>query len=126
MRTIQRSRFLFLLLVKKIALFHKLQARRVVRHPTNYELLYTSAGARLRNPAYAALRVHSLQASIRKRVEIRMARKKKAKRFRAVTAVKELARERVGAPPAGQVVVEKKKKPEKHKPTLRDLLQEGE
>ena len=48
------------------------------------------------------------------------------KRFRAVTAVKELARERVGAPPAGQVVVEKKKKPEKHKPTLRDLLQEEE
>ncbi len=42
-----------------------------------------------------------------------MARKKKAKRFRAVTAVKELARERVGAPPAGQIVVEKKKKPGK-------------
>jgi hypothetical protein len=55
-----------------------------------------------------------------------MARKKKAKRFRAVTAVKELARERVGEPPAGQIVVEKKKKPEKHKPTLRDLLTEGE
>jgi hypothetical protein len=55
-----------------------------------------------------------------------VARKKKAKRFRAVTAVKELARERVGAPPAGQIVVEKKKKPEKHKPTLRDLLGEGE
>ena len=54
---------------------------------------------------------------------IRMARKKKAKRFRAVTAVKELARERVGAPPAGQVVVEKKKKSEKHKPTLSDLLE---
>jgi hypothetical protein len=51
-----------------------------------------------------------------------MARKKKAKRFRAVTAVKELARERVGAPPAGQIVVEKKKKPEKHKPTLGKLL----
>jgi hypothetical protein len=55
-----------------------------------------------------------------------MARKKKAKRFRAVTAVKELARERVGEPPAGQIVVAKKKKPEKHKPTLRDLLIEGE
>ena len=51
-----------------------------------------------------------------------MARKKKVKRFRAVTAVKELARERVGAPPAGQVVIEKKKKPEKHKPTLGKLL----
>src|ERR1035438_6701454 len=46
-----------------------------------------------------------------------MVKKKKAKRFRAVTAVKELARERVGAPPAGQIVVEKKKKPVKHKPT---------
>ena len=55
-----------------------------------------------------------------------MGRKKKAKRFSAVTAVKELARERVGAPPSGQVVVEKKKKPEKHKPTLQKLLGEPE
>jgi hypothetical protein len=55
-----------------------------------------------------------------------MGRKKKAKRFSAVTAVKELARERVGAPPSGQVVVEKKKKPEKHKPTLQKLLGETE
>jgi hypothetical protein len=53
-----------------------------------------------------------------------VARKKKAKRFRAVTAVKELARERVGAPPAQKIVVEKTKKPEKHKPTLRRLLGE--
>jgi hypothetical protein len=51
-----------------------------------------------------------------------MARKKKVKRFRAVTAVKELARERVGAPPAEKIVVEKTKKPEKHKPTLEKLL----
>jgi hypothetical protein len=55
-----------------------------------------------------------------------MARKKKIKRFRAVTAVKELARERVGAPPAGQIVLEKKKKPEKHKPTLEKLIEESE
>jgi hypothetical protein len=55
-----------------------------------------------------------------------MARKKKAKRFRAVTAVKELAREQVGAPPAGKVVLEKKKKPEKHKPTLGRWLTETE
>jgi hypothetical protein len=53
-----------------------------------------------------------------------VARKKKIKRFRAVTAVKELARERVGAPPAGKIVVEKKKKPEKHKPTMSKLLDE--
>jgi hypothetical protein len=55
-----------------------------------------------------------------------VARKKKVKRFRAVTAVKELARERVGAPPAGKIVVERKKKPEKHKPTLGRLLRDSE
>ena len=55
-----------------------------------------------------------------------VARKKRIKRFRAVTAVKELARERVGAPPAGKIVVEKKKKPEKHKPTLNKLMNETE
>ena len=53
-----------------------------------------------------------------------MPRKKKPKRFRAVTAVKELARERVGTPPPEQIVVEKKKKPETHKPTLGKLLGE--
>jgi hypothetical protein len=47
-----------------------------------------------------------------------MAKKKKPKPFRAVTAVKELARERVGRPPTEKIVVEKKRKPEKHKPTL--------
>jgi hypothetical protein len=51
-------------------------------------------------------------------------RNKKIKRFRAVTAVKELARERVGAPPAGKIVVEKKKKPEKHKTTMSKLPDE--
>lgn len=55
-----------------------------------------------------------------------MPRKRKPKPFRAVIAVKELARERVGAPPAEKVVVEKKKKPEKHKPTLGKLLGEPE
>ena len=53
-----------------------------------------------------------------------MTRRKKKKRFQAVTAVKELARERVGSPPAGQIVIEKKKKPPKHKPTLEKLLDE--
>jgi hypothetical protein len=52
-----------------------------------------------------------------------MARKKKKKRFEAVTAVKELARERVGSPPSGKIVIEKNKKPEKYKPTLDKLLQ---
>jgi hypothetical protein len=53
-------------------------------------------------------------------------RKKKLKPFRAVNAVKALARERVGAPPAARIVLEKKKKPEKHKPTLGKLLGESE
>lgn len=53
-----------------------------------------------------------------------MARKKKKKRFQAVTAVKELARERIGTPPAEKIVVERKKKPEKYKPTLGKLLSE--
>jgi len=53
-----------------------------------------------------------------------MPRKKKPKPFRAVTAVKELARERVGTPPAERIVVGKKNKPEKHKPTLGKLLNE--
>ena len=55
-----------------------------------------------------------------------MARKKKPKRFQAVTAVKELARERLGTPPAEKIVVDKKQKPEKHKPTLGKLLSDGE
>jgi len=55
-----------------------------------------------------------------------MARKKKVKRFRAVQAVKELARERMGAPPAEKVVPHKNKKAEKHRPTLGKLLGEGE
>ncbi|HET8825491.1 MAG TPA: hypothetical protein VFM77_10195 [Terriglobales bacterium] len=56
-----------------------------------------------------------------------MARKKKPKPFRAVKAVKELARERIGAPRPEQVVPNRKKKAkgsEKHKPTLDQLLKE--
>jgi hypothetical protein len=53
-------------------------------------------------------------------------RKKKKKTFRAVQAVKELARERVGAPPAEKIVIEKKKKAEKYKPTLGKILGEAE
>jgi len=55
-----------------------------------------------------------------------MARKKKIKRFRAVTVVKEMAREQIGTPPPTRVVPDRKKrKKEKHKPTLGDLLNEG-
>jgi hypothetical protein len=56
----------------------------------------------------------------------KMASKKKIKRFQAVQAVKELARERMGAPPAAKVVPHKNKKAAKHKPTLGKLLDEGE
>jgi hypothetical protein len=55
-----------------------------------------------------------------------MARKKKLKTFRAVKAVKELARERIGTPRPEQVTVDRKKKAsrsEKHKLTLGQLLQ---
>jgi Holliday junction resolvase-like predicted endonuclease len=55
-----------------------------------------------------------------------MARKKKIKRFGAVQAVKELARERMGAPPVEKVVPHKNKKADKHKPTLGKLLEEAE
>lgn len=52
--------------------------------------------------------------------------KKKVKRFRAVEAVKALARERIGAPRASQILVGKKKVPAKHKPTLGKLLGDAE
>jgi hypothetical protein len=55
-----------------------------------------------------------------------MRRKKKPKTFRAVEAVKAMARERIGAPKASQVVVGRKKKDEKHKPTLEQFLAERE
>ena len=55
-----------------------------------------------------------------------MVKKKKSKRFRAVTAVKEMARERIGTPRPTQVVPDRKKrKKEKHKRTLGDLLEGG-
>jgi hypothetical protein len=54
-----------------------------------------------------------------------MAKKKKIRKFRAVTAVKALARERIGTPPPTTVVPDRKKRAqEKHKPTLGKLLGE--
>jgi len=51
--------------------------------------------------------------------------KKRPKRFRAVEAVKAMARERIGTPPASRVIPNRKtKKKQKHKPTLEDLLDE--
>ena len=54
-----------------------------------------------------------------------MARKRKPKKFNKVGAVKALARERVGPPPAEKIIVERKKKAEKHKPTLGKMLEEN-
>ena len=52
-----------------------------------------------------------------------MPRKKKVKKFRAVEAVKALARERIGTPKASQVVPDRREeKGEKHKPTLGKML----
>jgi hypothetical protein len=58
-----------------------------------------------------------------------MAKTKRKKVFHAVTAVKALARERIGEPRPGQVVPDGKKKTresEKHKATLGRLLKENE
>jgi len=51
-----------------------------------------------------------------------MPRKRKKKVFSAAKVLREMARERVGSPKASQLVVAKKGKPEKHKPTLGKLL----
>ena len=55
------------------------------------------------------------------------AKKSRKKQFRAVKAVKEAAREKIGAPPPTKLVPDRKKKAgarEKHRPTLGQLLEE--
>ena len=57
-----------------------------------------------------------------------MPRKKKPKKFTAVSAVKALARERIGTVPTQKVVPDRRKeqsRSEKHKPTLDRLLSEN-
>jgi hypothetical protein len=49
-------------------------------------------------------------------------RKRKKKIFSAAKIVREMARERVGSPKPSSLVPGKKKKAEKHKPTLGTLL----
>jgi hypothetical protein len=54
-------------------------------------------------------------------------KKRKKKRFSAVEMVKAMAREQIGTPPASRIVPDRKKKRkkgEKHKPTLGKLLDE--
>jgi hypothetical protein len=48
------------------------------------------------------------------------------KRFRAVEAVKAMARERIGTPKSSRIVLDRKKKEEKHKPTLAHFLIESD
>jgi len=55
-----------------------------------------------------------------------MPKKKRIKKLKAIQMVKELARERIGAPPMGRVVPDRKKKRResiKHKPTLSDMME---
>jgi len=52
------------------------------------------------------------------------AKKKKKKTFTASKAVREMARERVGSPKPSRLVLAKKSKPEKYKPTLGKLLED--
>jgi hypothetical protein len=102
-RTVQRVNFLFRPLVEKFAFIHRKSAFSCQRSAhTNY-CIFRPVGDRL-DCAFD------------------MAKKKKVKRFRAVKTIKELARDRVGAPPAGQVIKNKKERAEKHKPTLGKLL----
>jgi hypothetical protein len=58
----------------------------------------------------------------RKKRNKTMPRKPKKKVFSAAKVVREIARERVGSPKPSQLVVAKKTKPEKHKPTLGRFL----
>jgi hypothetical protein len=53
-----------------------------------------------------------------------MPKKKKKKRFRAVEAVKAMARERIGTPPPARIAPADKRAQEKHKATLEKLLQD--
>jgi hypothetical protein len=53
-------------------------------------------------------------------------KKRKPKKFNAVKAVKAMARAQIGLTPGSRVVPdERRKKTDKHKPTLGKLLEEG-
>jgi len=54
-----------------------------------------------------------------------MTRKRKKKTLSASKIVREMARERVGTPKPSRLVRDRKTKPEKYKPTLGKLLNEG-
>ncbi len=57
--------------------------------------------------------------------ELSVTKKKKPKKFRAVKVIKEMARQRIGAPPpTSRLDSDKRSAPGKHKPTLGRLLDE--
>jgi hypothetical protein len=56
-----------------------------------------------------------------------VAKRKNTKPFRAVDAVKAMARERIGTPPSSRIVPNKKKNQEtteKHKPSVNKLIED--
>jgi len=53
-----------------------------------------------------------------------MPKKRKKKIFSAAKVVREMARERVGSPKPSSFVPGKKKKAEKHRPTLEKLMED--
>ena len=114
MRTVQRCWFLLGALVEKLTFFHSVAlALAVARLRAAGIGRPTSIITGLGEASYG-----KMDAMARK--------KKKVKRFRAVQAVKALARERIGIPPALQVVPDKKRKePEKHKLTLGKMLEDA-
>ena len=116
-RTVEIRRLLFQALVEKIAFFHESVVRLLVAGlwPDHFP----SQPNRERRLLHVRLSASYGNMNL-------MARKKKAKRFRAVQAVKELARERMGTPPAAKVVPHKNRQMEKHKATLGKLLEETE
>jgi len=53
-----------------------------------------------------------------------MPRKRKKRGFSVAKALREMARERVGPPRPAQLIPDRKKKPEKYKPTLGKLMED--
>ena len=114
MRTVQRCWFLLGALVEKLTFFHS--------------VALAVAVARLRAAGIGRPTsiITGLGEASYGKMDAMARKKKKVKRFRAVQAVKALARERIGIPPALQVVPDKKRKePEKHKLTLGKMLEDA-
>jgi len=105
MGTIERSRLLLSTLVEEISFFHK---KASVHYRPTCKLLHNW---RVDNDSGCSLE---------------MARKKKAKAFRASKAIKAVAREQIGSPQPTRFIPDRKKRQprEKHKIRLDQLLEE--